>query len=459
MKTIKIFVASSNELKSERDAFDVLVNQFNSQFRHKAIFIELVKWENLDASMGEEHKQTEYNNKLKECDLCVVLFWKKYGEYTESELLKAYERFSRGEKPYKLHVYFKNAAISDLSEDLELFKDSFNDKYGNLGSNFQNIDTMRLNFLLHLYNHKVIEEGALSVENEAVIVDDCEYVRLSEVPFAANNDQFKDLKIRLGKVNTDILKYRQKYEETHNEAFAKMLNKSLALKIEIEEKFDKLQKSLFNTALVITSMYGKRSSARLRLAIEKFESGDSIGANAILDPNEIEADARAIIESYKRGVEMVEVALNSIRSSIEELLLKVKIAEKDNYNSVSVDDCIICLDKACILAREVNLPQEETVLLMGEYVSFLVRVKMYSDAISKYIYIVSSLVELSNIHPEQYLQELAETQETLGGLYSKVDDSENSRAIYTAALNSYTTLTCDYNIDCEERINKLADLI
>lgn len=186
MRIVKIFIASSNELKSERTEFDVFVNQFNSQFRHKAIFLDLVKWENLDTSMGEEHKQAEYNKKLEECDICIVLFWTKYGEYTESELLKAYEKYIKGEKPYKLHVYFKRAENSELSEDLQLFKDCFDDKYGNLGSNFQNIDTMRLHFLLHLYNHKVIEEGALSVDNKKVIVDDCEYVKLSKVPFAAN---------------------------------------------------------------------------------------------------------------------------------------------------------------------------------------------------------------------------------------------------------------------------------
>ena len=73
MKKIKIFLASSEELKEERKEVADIVTNLNHILSSRDIFVDLVKWEYLDASMGPLEKQEEYNAKLRECELCIVL--------------------------------------------------------------------------------------------------------------------------------------------------------------------------------------------------------------------------------------------------------------------------------------------------------------------------------------------------------------------------------------------------
>lgn len=82
MKTIKKFLASSEELKPERDEMDTLVGNLNLRLSLFDLNIQLVKWEFLDSSMGPKHKQEEYNEELRDCDICLVLFWTRFGDYT-----------------------------------------------------------------------------------------------------------------------------------------------------------------------------------------------------------------------------------------------------------------------------------------------------------------------------------------------------------------------------------------
>ena len=61
MKTIKIFVASSEELKEERELMASLANDLSTKLEKIGIQVIAIEWENLDSSMGEPHKQEEYN--------------------------------------------------------------------------------------------------------------------------------------------------------------------------------------------------------------------------------------------------------------------------------------------------------------------------------------------------------------------------------------------------------------
>ena len=73
MNTIKVFLASSEELEMERLRFDSLFNHLNRIFRPRGLYLELSKWEYLDSSMGPKHKQEEYNEELKTCEMCMVM--------------------------------------------------------------------------------------------------------------------------------------------------------------------------------------------------------------------------------------------------------------------------------------------------------------------------------------------------------------------------------------------------
>lgn len=121
MKKIKIFLASSEELKQERLELAGLIGHMNLILEPKEIHIYLVKWEYLDASMSELHKQEEYNRVLEECDICLVLFWNRFGKYTKTEFDRAFARSHEDDKKkMELLIYFKEG--KEDNEELKAFK-------------------------------------------------------------------------------------------------------------------------------------------------------------------------------------------------------------------------------------------------------------------------------------------------------------------------------------------------
>ena len=148
MNKVKIFLASSEELKRERLEIADLIGHMNLALENEDIRIYLVKWEYLDASMSESHKQEEYNKTLEQCNLCFVLFATRFGKYTESELITAYNKLCQGGKDNgKLTVFFKDAGTE--TDELKEFKQSFKDKYPGIQTKeFDSAPSLKKDFLM-----------------------------------------------------------------------------------------------------------------------------------------------------------------------------------------------------------------------------------------------------------------------------------------------------------------------
>lgn len=120
MQTIKIFLASSYELKEDREKFEIEINRKNKLWSDKGMFLHLEIWEDLSARMSSTRSQDEYNKKIKEADLFVLLAYSKVGMYTEEEFETAFGSFKATNKPF-IFTYFKN--IDTGKEDsLDVFK-------------------------------------------------------------------------------------------------------------------------------------------------------------------------------------------------------------------------------------------------------------------------------------------------------------------------------------------------
>ncbi|MDJ0582954.1 DUF4062 domain-containing protein [Crocosphaera sp.] len=91
-QNLKIFLASSSELKEDRDQFEIFINRQNKKYIKQGIFLELVIWEDFLDAMSRTRLQDEYNKAIKECDVVVSLFKTKVGQYTEEELGKLLRR-------------------------------------------------------------------------------------------------------------------------------------------------------------------------------------------------------------------------------------------------------------------------------------------------------------------------------------------------------------------------------
>lgn len=120
-RTIRIFLASSAELKDDRDAFDLYFQRQNNQLKDKGIYLEIDRWEYFFDAMSESRLQDEYNKKVAACDVFVALFFTKAGAFTVEEFNVAYDRFKSSGRPL-IYTYCKDAQITTGSarrEDLQ----------------------------------------------------------------------------------------------------------------------------------------------------------------------------------------------------------------------------------------------------------------------------------------------------------------------------------------------------
>jgi hypothetical protein len=70
----KIFLASSEELKKDREQFEIFINRKNKDWIAKGIFLHLIIWEDFLDAMSQTRLQDEYNKAIRECDIFVMLF-------------------------------------------------------------------------------------------------------------------------------------------------------------------------------------------------------------------------------------------------------------------------------------------------------------------------------------------------------------------------------------------------
>ena len=167
MNIVKIFLASSSELKSDREQFEIFINRKNKEYIKKGIFLELVIWEDFLDAMSRTRLQDEYNKAVAGCDIFVSLFHTKVGKYTEEEFLKALDTFKSNGKPL-IYTYFKDEAIN-MSKitpsvlSLLNFKQKLSD-LGHFYKNYADINDLRYKFSEQL--DKFIIPGLINIPQE-----------------------------------------------------------------------------------------------------------------------------------------------------------------------------------------------------------------------------------------------------------------------------------------------------
>jgi hypothetical protein len=116
MQIKKIFLASSEELKDDRRAFELMLGRLNREWRQRDINFDILVWEDFIDSMSKEGLQKEYNKAIQECDIFVMLFFTKVGRYTLEEFETAFADLKGGTGPF-LYTFFRNDIV--MTGDLD----------------------------------------------------------------------------------------------------------------------------------------------------------------------------------------------------------------------------------------------------------------------------------------------------------------------------------------------------
>ncbi len=138
MKRTNIFIASSSEMHHERLE---LVDLFTDMCSETMEYIP-VKWEYMPSDVHKEHKQSEYMRRLQKCEICMVMFWRSLGKYTEKELYLALDEQSKGDHLQKTFILFKEDGES-VSSELSEFKKKCVQQHGDIVHSFSNNQELR----------------------------------------------------------------------------------------------------------------------------------------------------------------------------------------------------------------------------------------------------------------------------------------------------------------------------
>lgn len=431
MKTIKIFLASSEELSSERYAFGNLVRRLDDIYEKRGIRIKIFEWEDYDAAYNGKRKQDEYNEQLRPCDMFLALFYKKAGRFTMEEFDIAMEEFKKKKSP-KIYIYCKELQENEAeSEELISFKQKMFNEMGHYWCRFNNNHSLHLNFVMQLLMMENNKMEDLKLEDGHITLDGILIAQMDKLKFASNDDCYQNMKNRLIELPEKIKTLRKRIEKyPDDEDFQYDLQKYLDEYNNLKETFTQHQKQLFSTAKHIAQLQGKQTTDRIKRAIDCFNEGKITDANIIL--KEAEVDAHRTYEEYLHSKETTEQIRQNVILAIEELILKASTLLADASISIDkrIDQVIVLYTKANEMAMGIVYDTEKHIELLDKFGLFLVQFALYEKA--KDIYL--QLNELENGISNYDLLLRSNTFDNIGTVYNHLGKYEQALEYYYKAL-------------------------
>ena len=454
MKNITVFLASSDELKNDRNSFHSLVASLDEIFEPRGYRIRCRRWEDFSAFCTGSRTQDDYNRIVRASDICICMFHRKAGEYTIEEFNQALDEYVKSQSHPKTFVYIRALIEGEMEDEaLKRFKEDLFDRVGHYWCNYATDDAMKLHFVMQLEriipsvsgNASVTEGNHFKIENGVVSLYGHKIAELDNLSFAAENPEYLSLKESIARLNTEIARLRA----TGVAELQPMIDEKQAELYKKRESLNRLESRLFDLALSVNKLIGSGTpvSERKRLAIEMFERGNSKGVVEILNEKDIAADAaqaRKEIEQGKllvdSGRSLIEAGLQKTRSLAEEYVLRAKALMTDYAEPRRFELACHAYEQGIELTRA-NLSEEELAKSLFEYGHFLQTNKRYDLAEVRYRENLDICQRLAAISPYAYEPDLAGTQNNLGVLYNNTQRYKESEKMYLSALKICQRLT------------------
>lgn len=333
MKTIKVFLASSEELQDEREKFGNLIRRLDDRYQNRGIHIKLLMWEDLDPCYNNVRKQEEYNAWIRESHIFLCLFYTKAGEGTLEELDVAKKENARRKKP-KVMIYCRVLKEGDVEmPELIKFKQNLAHELKHYWGHFTTTDKLHLDFVMFFLNKEGDIDG-VKVENGDIVFDGMHVANMDNLPFASQNEGYKDMKQRLQSLYVEVNQLWDALRLAPDlETLRKMHQQKLNEYNTLKEKFVQHQQTLFGTAKRISEMQMESVNSKLQQAIYEFETGHIEAANVIL--NGIEREAEHHIGQLKLDCALVHQDIEALQLKAKTLIADLSIPINQRTKQVS----------------------------------------------------------------------------------------------------------------------------
>ena len=445
MKTITVFLASSNELNYDRNSFQALIAKLDDIYEPRGIRIKCRRWEDFPAYCTGERTQDVYNKTVRSCDMCICMFHKEAGQYTVEEFEQALDEYRTNHSHPKTFVYIRALVEGEVETDeLKAFKDQLFKSIGHYWCNYACDDSMNLHFVMQL--ERLIPDMGLSagdgsqlkVEEGNVTLQGIKIADYTNLPFAAANPEYCNLKEKYAQLDKDITQLRALgIDDTHDLLREKVIDRQ-----KCHEQIINMEKQLLDMAFQVNKSISSNSpmSERKRLAIEMFEQGNIKGVINVLNEEDMASEAKQAELEIARGRQLVqsgndliEKGIQTIQAQVEEYILRAKALMLDFDNADRFSLACNAYERAVELTRN-HLSQAELADRLNDYYSFLYENNQFTKCEAYIEECVSIRAELCHEHPETYEADLAASYYNLGILYYATQRFQESEETYKLAL-------------------------
>ena len=445
MKTITVFLASSNELNYDRNSFQALIAKLDDIYEPRGIRIKCRRWEDFPAYCTGERTQDVYNKTVRSCDMCICMFHKEAGQYTVEEFEQALDEYRTNHSHPKTFVYIRALVEGEVETDeLKAFKDELFQSIGHYWCNYACDDSMNLHFVMQL--ERLIPDMGLSagdnsqlqVEEGKVTLQGVKIADYTNLPFAAANHEYSSLKEKYAQLDKDITQLRALgIDDTHDLLREKVIDRQ-----KCHEQMMSMEKQLLDMALLVNKAISSHSpmSERKRLAIEMFEQGNIKGVINVLNEEDMASEAKQAELEIARGRQLVESGneliakgIQVIQAQVEDHILRAKALMLDFDNSDRFSLACNAYERAVELTRN-HLSQAELADRLNDYYCFLHENNQYTKCEAYIEESVSIRADLCREAPETYEPDLAASYNNLANLYSDTQRFQESEAMYKLAL-------------------------
>jgi len=454
MRTIKVFLASSEELKYDRIDFGDMVRQLNEIFKKRDIEIKLLKWEDFDASYTGQRKQDEYNAKIKDSDIFIALFHTKAGKYTLEEVNCAIDDFNKRKIP-KIYIYIREVKDNEIeTPDLIQFKENILHNLGHYTCSYDTTDSLKLNFILQLEateSNGIHKDSFLKVGEQNVSIDNEKIIDLNNVSFVSRNTEYNRLKNQIIQLDKEITELRLSFaaDPSNTSLLTELVSKS-GERNNVNEKFEKCQSSLYDTALRFTKLSGEKYSARIAKAREYFEKGDSAKADEVLNEAEMKSETRQELAQYEEYRSHLETIIDEWRLKARTSMSNESLPMPDRFKNACN-----AYEEAISIADTIHYNEANNADILFDYARLLQDFNHFDE--SEIIYKKSLLLyrQLEEKNHDMFKLDVASNLNNLGNLHYHLHRYEESEKEYIGAFEKFKQLAEKHSSD-EINISNLA---
>ena len=463
-KKIKIFLGSSIvEFERERQEIANFIYRLSDDFEERYdIQVKPLLCEDFDEAYSKIRKQEEYNEKIRESDLCFFIFFTKAGEYTREEFEVARKKFEESGKP-KIYTYFKVLGEEKAEDSLYAFMEELDKIFGHYYGTFDHIDTIKLRILLNLKLQEM-DFLEIKVDGEDCTVDGKKAISLENISEFANNSVFKELKAELEEVEVKYFALKAKYKEhTCTESEEREYIEIATKRQNLIDAIEELRKNIFNMSLRMCQDEARGEiTLRQKEAYKLFEAGDLEGANRILDLDEIKneyqrrkaireaeqkKDAQIFIRESKTKIDILTMmnTLSSRFEEIDEIYDEItEVAFEENVETNVVLDFVWFLYEQNKHQKAYDISKKLESFVRDDEQSarmYLVLGTICSDLSSKkdeaedyYLKTIEIREKLAEENPERFNPDLATSYNNVGNFYNILGQQEKAEEYYFKAI-------------------------